>query len=201
MKILVATNNLHKIKEIKEIVARRVKLKIEFITPKDLNIVLEPEEIGTTFFENAKIKAEAFYSLTKLPVLADDSGLEVKILNGMPGVSSARFAEAHNDAANRQKLLKLLESTDNREARFVTVAAFYSGQNTQILFFEGECKGKIIRAELGEGGFGYDPIFVPNGYGKTFAELDELEKNQISHRANAIYKFCDFLNAKYFLKK
>lgn len=193
MKILIATNNSHKIKEIKEIISKKINFNIDFFTPADLKINIDPKETGTTFAENAKIKAEAFYPLAKMPVLSDDSGLEVDFLGGAPGVSSARFAESHNDAANRKKLLKLLENTEHRNARFVTVIAFYNGKDNNIYFFEGECKGEIIYQERGEGGFGYDSIFVPCGYDKTFAELSEIEKNQLSHRADAAHKFCDFL--------
>jgi len=189
MKILIASNNSHKINEIKQIVAEKISTPIEFISPKSLNLTIDPEETGKTFAENAEIKAIAFYKAAKIPVIADDSGLEVGALNGLPGVNSARFAEAHNDAANRKKLLKLLENSENRSARFYTVITFYDGE--KVLFFDGECKGEIIREEKGNAGFGYDPIFVPLGGTKTFAELSEKEKNKISHRYNAIANFCD----------
>jgi len=189
MNILIASNNKHKVKEIKEIVYKNVGNTINFITAKELNININPEETGSTLAENAKIKAIAFYNASKIPVIADDSGLEVEILNGLPGIHSARFADINNDKANREKLLSLLKNETNRKAKFHTFIAYYNGQET--LFFEGECKGNIIHNERGNNGFGYDPIFVPDGYNKTFAELTENEKNKISHRHNAILNFCN----------
>jgi XTP/dITP diphosphohydrolase len=195
-KILIATNNEHKIGEIKEILNKlSSNLALEFITPLDLNIDIEPEENFDTLEENAKIKAVEFYSISRIPTIADDSGLEIAELNGMPGVYSARFAEAHNDQANRNKVLELLKNIKNREAKFRTVIVFYDG--TEIHYFVGECKGIIIDVERGSNGFGYDSIFVPNGFEKTFAEMTQSEKNSISHRNKAVIKFCQWIINKY----
>ncbi len=195
MKILIATNNEHKISEIKKIINEK-ELYIEFITLRELELNVNPAETADTFEGNAEIKARAFYNAAKIPVIADDSGLEVASLNGMPGVHSARFASFDEnilinlndiDRHNRHKLLKLLENTTNRDARFRSVIAFYNGKDMQ--FFEGVCNGKIAYEEHGEHGFGYDSIFIPDGYNVTFAQMSDEEKNQISHRANAIHNF------------
>jgi len=174
MKILFATNNQHKISEIQEVSNILLGNKIEFISPKSINISLEPEENGGTFFENADIKALAFFTAAQMPVLADDSGLEVLALDNLPGVNSAQFAEQHNDAANRKKLLQSLEHHTNRAARFCSVLAFYDGD--MIRHFTGICNGKIIKEERGINGFGYDSIFIPDGYNTTFAEMNAEEK-------------------------
>jgi XTP/dITP diphosphohydrolase len=192
MKILVATNNQHKISEIQNTANKLLKHNIIFLSPQSLNINLAPEENGSTLKENAKIKAVAFYDVARLPVLADDSGLEIDALNGLPGVNSARFAEAHNDKANREKVLKLLENESNRNAKFCSVLAFYDG--TEIKYYVGTCCGKIINEERGTNGFGYDSIFIPDGYDKTFAEMNDVEKNSISHRYLAVLKFCEKYN-------
>ena len=191
MKILLATNNKHKIDEIKETINKLSNKKVEIVYPKLLNIDFEPKETGKTFEENSFIKASTFFYLTKIPTLSDDSGLEVEALNGLPGVNSARFSEPHNDIANRQKLLEIMKEKQNRNARFKTVLAYYNGKN--VLYFNGICEGKIIAEERGSNGFGYDPIFIPNGYDKTFAEMTTIEKNSLSHRYLAVVEFCKSL--------
>ena len=191
MKILVATNNQNKIREINQIAKQILNEKIEFILPKDLKINIEPEEVFNTFEENAKLKAIEFYKNSNLPTVADDSGLEISALNNLPGVNSANFAEPHNDKANRKKVLELLKNEKNRKAKFRTVIAFYDGTETK--YFTGECKGEITVEERGLNGFGYDSIFVPESYSQTFAEINIEEKNKISHRYKAIFAFCSYL--------
>jgi len=188
MKILVATNNKNKIIEIKQIANKISNSNVEFVSPKDLNINIKPNEIFNTFEKNANLKATEFYKVSNLPTIADDSGLEIIALNNAPGVHSARFAESHNDKANRLKVLELLKNEKNRKARFRTVIAFYDGLKT--MYFYGECEGEITDEEYGLNGFGYDSIFIPDGFTKTFAEMNEEEKNSISHRYKAIFSFC-----------
>ena len=196
MKILIASNNLHKVKEFKEILSEFQD--IELITPKDLGINIEPDENGNSFEENSKIKCFEFYKESKIPVVADDSGLEIDVLDKQPGIYSSRFAGLNaSDKDNRIKVLQLLDKVkaERKIARFRCVISFYDGQD--INFFDGSVEGKIIDEERGSNGFGYDPIFTPNNYTQTFAELDENIKNKISHRANALKKFSDFLKNKF----
>lgn len=195
MKILLASNNRHKAKEILDKI-QEAKLQVEILIPEDVySDVFDVEETGQTLEENAFLKASFFYKKFNLPTFADDTGLEVDALGGGPGVFSARFSGVYgNDRANRLKLLSLLENVpkNKRTARFRTVICFVDkGKPT---FFEGVCPGEIITEERGEGGFGYDSIFVPEGYNLTFAEMPFEEKNSISHRSRAIEKFVDFLN-------
>ena len=192
MKVFLATNNKHKVCEIKETINKLSQKKIEFVYPEILDIKLDPDETGNTFEENAFIKASAFFNATNIPTLADDSGLEIEALNGLPGINSACFADAHNDNANKKKVLKLLENKQNRNARFRCVLVYYDGKNTT--YFNGFCEGTIIKEERGSNGFGYDSIFVPNGYNTTFAEMNSIEKNSLSHRYLAIVNFTKWLN-------
>lgn len=192
MKLLIASNNQHKIEEVKKILTD-AKINIRILTPKDLGIDINVDETGSTLELNAKLKAQAFYEIAKIPVVSDDTGLEVKALDGLPGVFSARYAgEACDSKANREKLITELKRTKSKDwtARFHTVICFYDGKPN---FFSGICLGKIIDKERGDGGFGYDSIFIPQGYDKTFAELSEEEKNSISHRGNALSYFAKFL--------
>jgi len=203
MKILIATNNSHKIQEINRIASDFVtpeKLKkIQFLLPKELNINIEPNEIYDTFEGNSKLKAEEFFKVAQIPTLADDSGLEIEALNNAPGVYSARFAgdldvpRIVQDKANRDKVLNLLKNETNRKAKFRTVLVFFDGNTTE--YFVGECKGQIIDRERGENGFGYDSIFIPDGFDRTFAEMNDVEKNKISHRYFAVKAFCEMLNS------
>ena len=147
-----------------------------------------PEETGKTFEENALLKARTVSAATGHVALADDSGLVVDALDGAPGVYSARYAgEPCDYDANNQKLLRELAGKPNRSARFHTVIAL-SDPHGNVQTLEGSCKGTIIAEPRGENGFGYDPLFVPDGHSKTFAELESSKKNRISHRANALHK-------------
>ena len=189
--IVLASRNKDKIEELrKTLVALNIELKSSYDFP-DLDEVIEDKD---TLEGNALKKARYTYQQTCLPSLADDTGLEVEALSGRPGVYSARYAGEHvTYQQNVDKLLDELKEipTEKRGARFRTVAAFVTkaGECT----FEGMCKGKITETEQGTGGFGYDPVFKPKGYDKTFAQLSGEEKNKISHRAKAIQKFISWL--------
>ena len=186
--ILFASHNTYKAKEIASLLPDHLKL----ITLSDLNYYEEIPETGTTLKENALIKAKFTYDKFNCNCFADDSGLEVEALNNEPGVYSARYAGLQkNDGANMDKLLNSLKDVNNRIARFKTVIAFiYEGKE---YFFEGIINGKITNTKTGTNGFGYDPIFMPEGFNKTFAEMSSDEKNSISHRAIAVKKMIDFL--------
>lgn len=185
MKILAATNNRGKLKEINKILG---DLGIECVTLKDMNIDVDVEENGTTFLENAKIKAKAFYKIAKMPTISDDSGLEIDALNGEPGVYSARYSGVHGDdeANNRLVLEKMKDVPDEkRTARFKS-AVYFVLDDEHEYFAEGSTEGIIMREKHGENGFGYDPIFFSTVLKKSFAEADGDEKNSVSHRGNAI---------------
>lgn len=187
MRIVLATNNKHKIREIKNILAG---LSVEILTLEDFTGFPKVEEPGKTFEENAIIKAKAISRFTRLPSLADDSGLEVDALDGAPGVLSSRFAGEHcSFQDNNRKLLHLMEDIpwERRGARFVCVVALAKDLN-HIVTVKGEVKGIITLEEKGESGFGYDPIFHLPHLNKTFAQLSLKEKNKISHRAQAFVK-------------
>ncbi len=189
MRLIFSSQNQHKISEV------RSKLP-SFISLSDLsefNLTSEIPETGKTLEENALIKAKFVYENFKVNCFADDSGLEVEILGNAPGVYSARYAgEPKNDEKNMDKLLLALENHSNRNAQFRTVICLILlGKE---YFFEGIIKGKIIHVRKGKDGFGYDPIFIPDGYEKTFAEMTIEEKNKISHRALAVEKMIEFLN-------
>lgn len=192
MKILIASNNQHKVTEFKKILDELQNL--ELVTPHDLNINIVPNENGTTFEENSKIKCLEFYQVCKLPIISDDSGLEVDILNRMPGIHSARYAGLNaSDKENREFLIEQLRGleSDIYTARFRCVITFYDG--VILRHFEGSVEGSIIKEERGGNGFGYDAIFVPNEFNITFAEMSSEVKNNISHRAIALNKFSTFL--------
>ncbi len=188
-KIVFATNNQHKLSEIRQILGDRV----EVLSLQDIGCDVDIPETGTTLEENALQKAQYIYDHYHLDVFADDTGLEVDALDGAPGVYSARYAggEGHDSEANMTKLLKELNGIDNRKARFRTVIALI--QQGEVHEFEGIVNGEIIRERRGGEGFGYDPIFRPDGYELTFAELGTDIKNQISHRSRATKKLCAFL--------
>ena len=187
-KLVFATNNLHKLTEIKAILGEQ----IEILSLNDINCHVDIPETADTLEGNAKMKAEYIYNHYHLDCFADDTGLEVKALNGAPGIYSARYAgEGHDSQANMKKLLENLKGITNREAQFRTAICLIEGGEEHL--FEGLVKGKIIEEKRGEAGFGYDPVFVPDGYDQTFAELGEDIKNQISHRARAVEKLCDYL--------
>jgi XTP/dITP diphosphohydrolase len=190
LKMLVATNNKHKLEEINAILK---ELNIEVISLQQAGIDIEVDETGSTFIDNALLKAREVAKLTDMAVISDDSGLEVFALNGEPGVMSARYSGAEGeqkDKKNNEKLLKKLESVpfQNRGARFCSVIAAVLADGTNITA-EGYVYGKIGYEEKGCHGFGYDPLFIVDSYDKTMAELSPEEKNRISHRANALQNF------------
>lgn len=190
--IVLATNNHHKLQEFRALCE---PLGIAILSLADIDLVVEVDETGETFAENAILKAETIARLVNLPVFADDSGLVVDALNGAPGVHSARYAGVHgDDAANNAKLLRELVATPPmaRTARFVCVIAYAQpGQATQT--FSGHCDGHIALNTGGETGFGYDPLFIPTGMKQTFAQMSGEEKNKISHRAHAFVRLHAYL--------
>ena len=175
--------------------AAKVGDQIKLLTLNDIGCQDEIPETGHTFRENAAIKSHYIYQKYKLDCFGDDSGLEVDALNGEPGVYSARYAGTHGDhEANMDKVLALLAGTTNRKARFSTlISLIWNGEEH---FFEGTVEGTIRHERSGSKGFGYDPIFQPDGYNITFAEMSMDEKNSISHRARAVEKLIEFLVTK-----
>lgn len=189
MQIIAATNNKNKLQEIREILSQ---IGCEVFSLNDMGIHTDIEETGTTFKENALIKAREICKMTGQISIADDSGLEVNALNGEPGVYSARYAGIdgeEKDIANNKKLLEKMKNTpeDERQARFCSVIAIVFPDGREVTA-KGYIKGKIGFEERGNGGFGYDPLFIIEGMDKTMAELTLEEKNKISHRANALKK-------------
>lgn len=184
IELVLATNNRHKAQEITSILGAD-NFSVYMLNDVT-NVPIDVEESGATLEENAYIKAMAIFEHTTKPVIADDTGLEIDALEGGgPGVLSARYAGEHgNDAANRSKVLQELTNCADRTARFRTVLCYHDGIRT--LFAEGICSGVILRAEKGDGGFGYDSIFQPNGHTQSFAEMSSIEKNEISHRRKAL---------------
>jgi len=181
-KIIFATKNGGKFREVKKLFD---STDIELISLKDFDNIPDIDENGNTFIENATIKAMEIYKIFKRPVIADDSGLSVEALNGAPGVVSARYAgEDASDKENNFKLLKELEKFEEPyKAKFVCASVYYNGK--ELISACGEMHGKIIKEARGSNGFGYDPLFVPDGYILTNGELELSEKNKISHRAKA----------------
>ena len=182
MKLVLASQNPHKIRELRAVLPEHWEL----LTPSDLGIEGELAEDGTTLQENAQQKSEFLWLACGLPSLADDSGLEVDFLNGLPGVHSAFFAGPQkSDSDNRAKLLLNMKVAVERKARFKTVLAWTTQAGTSL--YLGQVEGEITREERGSQGFGYDSLFVPSeGDGRTFAEMQEGEKSQISHRSRAV---------------
>ena len=188
-KLVFATNNAHKLEEISSILGD----KIELLSLKDIGCTADIPETADTLEGNAIQKAEYIHQHYGLDCFADDTGLEVEALGGAPGVYSARYAgDGHDSEANMQKLLQNLEGETNRKAQFRTAICLIMDGEQHL--FEGICQGEIIHEKKGGAGFGYDPIFVPEGYNETFAELGNEIKNTISHRARAVQMLCDFLN-------
>ncbi len=185
MKIVFATGNPHKLQELKAIAGN---CGIEFILPPES---FDPVENGKTFEENSLIKAREAARLSGEISLADDSGLCVEALNGEPGIYSARYAETPQKRID--KLLKNIENAENRKAKFVCSMSLVKPNGDIIFQTIGECHGYIAEKQAGTNGFGYDPIFVPDGYECTMAELSEDEKNKISHRGNALRKVLEYL--------
>ena len=212
MKIVFATNNQHKLSEIRSILGD----SIEVLSLKDIGCDVDIPETGTTLEENALQKAQYVYDHYHIDCFADDTGLEVDALDGAPGVYSARYASmasqtstasaaSHDSEANMARLLKELGNNNNRKARFRTVIALIQKKDVcpcgctsikEVHKFEGIVEGEIIRERRGGEGFGYDPIFQPDGYDQTFAELGMEIKNRISHRARAVAKLAAFLKEK-----
>lgn len=203
---IIASNNQNKIKEISQILGSAHKI----LSQKEFGITTNPKENGTTFQENALIKAKAVFECLdstndNVFVLADDSGLCVEALNGEPGIKSARYANNSNDennssdAANRQKLILELQKRNLTEsnAKFIASIVLIGRKNGKILrfFADGICRGKVITQEKGKNGFGYDCLFIPNGYEITLAELSSEIKNSISHRKIALEKINDFIDS------
>lgn len=189
MKIVFATNNEHKLSEIKNILGSC----FEIVSLKDIGCDVDIPETAQTLEGNASIKSHFIYDNYHLNCFADDTGLEVDALNGEPGVHSARYDEHtdHDSEANMRKLLAKLGDNANRNAHFRTVISLIIGGEEYQ--FEGRVEGKIATEKSGTEGFGYDPIFIPEGYDKSFAELGEQIKNQISHRARAVQKLAAYL--------
>lgn len=188
MKLVFATNNQHKLEEVSAILGN----SIELLSLKDINCDTDIPETADTLEGNALLKAQYIYNNFGINCFADDTGLEIEVLNNEPGVYSARYAgENKNSEANMLKVLDNLREKENRKARFRTVIALIL--NGKEYLFEGIINGKITNSKQGSAGFGYDPIFMPEGYNETFAELGNNIKNKISHRALAINKLSDFL--------
>lgn len=188
--LVIASQNPHKIEEMQQIL---LPLGIKVLSTQDFPALEEVVEDQPTLTGNALKKARYVAKKTGLPSLSDDTGLEVEALDGAPGVYSARYAgEKVTYQENVLKLLRELKEKSNRKAQFRTVIALADGD--QEYTFEGVCKGEIITKQRGDKGFGYDPVFVPEGYDKTFAELDSSTKNTISHRGRAVQKFVEFLH-------
>lgn len=192
-KLLVSTRNAHKLREITAIME---PLGVELVSLNAFPDAPEVDEDRPSLEGNAAKKAEQLHVFTGLPTLADDTGLEVMALEGAPGVRSARFAgEDADDAANRTLLLERLRDADDRRAQFRTVIALTNSEGTRL--FEGICAGTIIQNERGDGGFGYDPIFQPDGQDRTFAEMPADAKNRISHRGRALQAFAEKFEASW----
>ena len=188
MELVFATNNAHKLEEVRQILGDRFKV----LSLNDINCHEDIPETGDTFQDNALQKARYVKEHYGYDCFADDTGLEVKALNGAPGVHSARYAGDHDSEANMTKLLQELEKKSDRSAQFRTVVALIL--NGQEVLFEGIVTGQIAtERHYGDGGFGYDPIFVPDGYTETFSQMSSQGKNLISHRGRAVRKLADYL--------
>lgn len=190
-KLVFATNNAHKLEEIRAILGD----KMEILSLADINCHVDIPETADTLEGNAYLKAKYIYTHYGLDCFADDTGLEVEALDGAPGVYSARYAgNGHDSQANMQKLLKEMEEKNNRKAQFRTVISLIEKGEEKL--FEGSVRGEITREKRGNSGFGYDPVFQPEGFDVTFAEMGSDVKNKISHRARAVKALCDYLSKK-----
>ena len=193
-RLVFATQNNGKYDEVNKMMPSNVNL----LSLNDLNFEDHINETGKTLKQNAKIKSDFIFENFRINCFADDTGLEIDSLNGMPGVYSARFAGVNcNSQDNIEKVWKLLTIHKNTNARFKSV--FSLNLNGKTFFFEGKIDGKIIFERKGQNGFGYDSIFIPNGHSKTFAELNLVEKNKISHRSEALKKLIMFLDKQKYL--
>ena len=190
MDLVFATNNEHKLREIKSIIAESINL----LSLNDINCNEDIPETGSTLESNASQKANYVFDKYKVNCFADDTGLEIDALNGEPGVYSARYAgEEKSSERNMQKVLEKLKGEKSRSAQFRTVISLII--DGEELLFEGKVEGRITESPRGKQGFGYDPIFVPDGFEKTFAELGDSIKNKISHRARAVEKLAEYLKS------
>lgn len=188
MKLIFATNNAHKLREVSQVVGNRFTL----LTPRECGIDEDIPEEQPTLEGNALQKARYIYARTGMDCFADDTGLEVDALGGEPGVRSARYAtDGHDDEANKRLLLERMQGVEARGAQFRTAIALIIGGNEYL--FEGIVRGNITLEEQGDGGFGYDPLFVAEGCEQSFAEISAKEKNAISHRGRAVRKLAEFL--------
>ena len=193
-RLVFATQNNGKYDEVNKMMPSNITL----LSLKDLNFKEHLKETGKTLKQNAKIKSDFIFENFRINCFADDTGLEIDSLNGMPGVYSARFAGQNcNSQDNIEKVWRLLLTHENTNARFKSV--FSLNLNGKTFFFEGKIDGKIIFERKGQNGFGYDSIFIPNGHSKTFAELNLVEKNKISHRSEALKKLIMFLDKQKYL--
>ena len=188
MKIVFATNNAHKLREVQQTVGD----KFEIVSLRECGVVEDIPENEPTLEGNALAKARYIYSRTGLSCFADDTGLEVDALGGEPGVRSARYAtDGHDDEANKRLLLERMEGKENRGAQFRTAMALILDGEEYL--FEGVVRGEILTQECGNGGFGYDPLFAPEGRSESLAEMSAEEKNAISHRGRAVRKLAEYL--------
>ena len=189
MKLVFATNNSNKIKEVSILISNQ----IEIISLKDIGCNEDIIESKNTIIDNAILKANYIKNNYGYNCFADDTGLEVDFLNGRPGVHSKRFAgENSTDELNMEKLLECMKESNNRNARFRTVIAL--NISNQVITFTGICEGEILKQRRGNNGFGYDPIFLPKGYNNSFGEMSIIEKNKIAHRSKAVKKLINHLN-------
>ena len=189
--IIFASNNQNKVNEIKAI----LEGNFDIVSLKEGGIDIDIPEPYDTLEENAREKSRTIYALTGKDCFSEDTGLEVEALNNEPGVRSARYAGDHDAKKNTEKLLENLAGIEQRQARFRTIVSLILSGEEHL--FEGICEGKIIHQEQGTNGFGYDPVFIPDGSDKTFAEMDMTEKNQFSHRKKAIAKLSIFLKQQH----
>ena len=185
--LVIASNNAHKISEISELVEG-----IELLSLKDIGFTEDIPEPYHSFEENALAKASAIYKFCGKNVFADDSGICVHALGGAPGVDSAHYSGERDDEKNLQKVLEGLKGEEDRRAYYKAVICLV--WDGEVYYFEGICEGKVIEEKRGVGGFGYDPIFIPDGYEQTFAELPLSVKNEISHRGKAVMKMVEYLS-------
>jgi len=187
--LVFATNNQHKTAEVTQLLAGQYKI----LNLRDIGCTTDIPETGSTFAENAELKTTYVQTHFQMDCFADDSGLEVEALNNEPGIYSARYAGSGGDAANLELVLKKMEGQTNRKARFKTVISLI--QNNHKYLFEGVINGSLRQESAGVEGFGYDPIFQPDGYEITFAEMNMEQKNEISHRGQAMKKLITFLQS------
>jgi len=193
-KLVFATHNKEKYNEVRKMMPRNINL----LSLNDLNFKDDIQETGKTLKQNAKIKSDFIFNNFGINCFADDTGLEIDSLNGKPGIYSARFAgKTCNSNDNIKKVWKLLNGYKNTDAKFKSILSL--NINGKTIFFEGKIQGKIIFNKRGDNGFGYDSIFIPNGYNKTFAELNLIEKNEISHRSEALKRLIIFLDKQKYL--